>query len=320
MLGMGSLCLHDAYELLKTEEAALALSLEAITGWIDPLDPRIHNLRPHPGQILVAQHVRRLLKNSNLVRDSSTGISQKNVRPQDPYSFRCAPQVLGASLDALDYSKRVFEIEMNSATDNPLLFPNEQIVLSGGNFHGQPVSMALDIMTLALSNMANISERRTSALLDPTLNNGLPSFLVGKKSKLGVSSGLMAVQYTAAALVAENKILTHPASSDSIPTSSNFEDFVSMGPGAASKAVQVLKNSQYVISIELFTAAQAVSLRKSDQLGKGTSEIYRLIRQHVPTLDEDRSTHEDLERIRELVRDGKIARIVEKNAYQRIRS
>ncbi len=314
MLGIGSLCLIDAYQLLATAEAALALSLEAINGWIDPFDERIQRARPHLGQMATAAHVRGLLSNSKMIRTILKDDPGKG-RPQDPYSFRCAPQVLGAATDALDYAKRVFEIEMNSATDNPLLFARDQVVLSGGNFHGQPVSMALDFVTLALSNLANISERRISVVLDPSLSNGLPAFLIGRNSKLGVSSGLMAVQYTAAALVAESKLLTHPASSDSIPTSSNFEDFVSMGPGAARKAVDVLENSQYVVSIELLTATQGIDLREAKSLGKGTRKIYQIIRQHVPVLDKDRSTHEDIERIREIVRSGKISEIVRRIAY-----
>lgn len=314
MLGIGCLCLHDAYELLAAEEAAVALSLEAMTGWVDPFDERIHRARPHPGQIATAAHVKTLLRGSKIVR-TVLGHTDGKGKPQDPYSFRCAPQVLGAARDAIDYAGKILGIEMNAATDNPLLFPNDRDFLSGGNFHGQPVAMAMDILALALSNMANISERRISALLDPSLNNGLPPFLVGRESGPGLSSGLMAVQYTAAALVAENKLLAHPASSDSIPTSANFEDFVSMGPGAAQKAVRVLENSQYVVSIELLAAAQGVDLRESKGLARGTRTIYELIRRIVPVLDRDRSTHEDITRIRNLIRSGKISKAVRGLAY-----
>lgn len=314
MVAIGSLSLHDAYQLLATEEAALALSLEAMNGWIDAFDERIHRLRPHPGQKSVAEHVNRLLEASKMVR-TVTQNRPGNSRPQDPYSFRCAPQVMGASRDALDFARRVLEIEMNSATDNPLVFPSDGVCLSGGNFHGQPVAMALDIMSLALSNLANISERRISALLDPSLNNGLPPFLVGRKSKPGLASGFMAVQYTATALVAENKVLTHPASSDSIPTSNNFEDFVSMGPGAAHKANTILENCQYVVTIELLVAAQGIDLRGNNGLGKGTKRIYELIRHSAPPLVEDRSCHDDIETIRGIVREGKIAETVKQFAY-----
>lgn len=311
MLALGCLVLHDAYSLLASAEAALALSLEAMTGWVDAFDLRIHNARPHPGQIKVADHVRKLLEDSTMVR-SSSGNPGQDGRPQDPYSFRCAPQVMGPVAETFDYVKGVLEVEMNSATDNPLIFPDEGVALSGGNFHGQPVAMALDIAGLGISTLANISERRTSALLDSSLSNGLPPFLVGRDSKPGLASGFMAVQYTATALVAESKLLTHPASSDSIPTSSNFEDFVSMGPGAASKARTILENSQYVIAIELLAAAQGVDLRDERGLGKGTEEVYRLIRQNVRELTSDRSLHEDIGVVREMVRDGRIESIVQK--------
>jgi histidine ammonia-lyase len=309
MLAIGSLVLSDAYSLLRSAEAALALSLEAMRGWTDAFDHRIQEARPHHGQGIVAGDVNKLLRHSGGVR-SITHDRQHVGKPQDPYSFRCAPQVMGAALDAIDYVRRILEIEMNSATDNPLVFADDEVCLSGGNFHGQPVSMAMDVLSLALSTLSNISERRVAALLDPSLNNGLPPFLVGKGSQPGLSSGFMAVQYTATALVAENKILTHPASSDSIPTSSNFEDFVSMGPGAAQKASRILENSEYVIAIELLTAAQGVDLRDSARLGDGTMRVHRLIRDHVKTLTEDRSSHEDIEEVRNLVKIGKIADIV----------
>lgn len=317
MAAIGSLSLHDAYNLLAAEEAALALSLEAVRGWIDAFDERIQKLRPHSGQIAVADHVRRLLAGSEMVR-SIIDQEPSSGRPQDPYSFRCAPQVMGAAKDALDFAKRVLEIEMNSATDNPLVMPRDRVCISGGNFHGQPVAMALDFVALALSNLANLSERRTSALLDPSLNNGLPSFLVSKQSKPGVASGFMAVQYTATSLVAENKILTHPASSDSIPTSSNFEDFVSMGPGAAHKTQAILENCHYVVGIELLVASQGIDLRGKLQLGKGTRKVYQLVRRNVPPRNEDRPSHEEIERISSLVRTGEIARIVKQIAYQRL--
>jgi histidine ammonia-lyase len=309
MVAMGCLSLHDAYHLLATMEAALALSLEALKGWTDAFDQRIHKLRPHPGQKTVAEHIRGLVKGSSMVRTIGRN-DHSEGRPQDPYSFRCAPQVMGASKDALDFTRQILEVEMNSATDNPLMFPEDGVCLSGGNFHGQPVAMGLDIMALAISYLANISERRISALLDPSLNNGLPAFLVGGRSKPGVSSGLMAVQYTATSLVAESKLLTHPASSDSIPTSSNFEDFVSMGPGAAHKAKAILENSQYVASIELLVAAQGVDLRGGSGLGAGTRRVFQAVRRKVSSLSEDRSSHDDIEAIRSMVRDGDIARIV----------
>lgn len=308
MAAMGGLCLHDAYGLLSTEEAALALSLEALNGWLEAFDERIHRLRPHHGQRLVAEHVRSLVKGSKLVRSMERPRDIQG-HPQDPYSFRCAPQVMGAALDALDYTRGVLEVEINSATDNPLIFSKDGVSLSGGNFHGQPIAMALDFLSLAVSNLSNIAERRISALLDPSLNNGLPPFLVGDKSKPGLASGLMAVQYTATSLVAESKIMTHPASGDSIPTSSNFEDFVSMGPGAAHKARSILTNSQYVVAIELLVACQGIHLRGEKRLGTGTKKLYQLIRRKVPALAEDRSSHEDIESLNKLVVQGDISNL-----------
>ncbi|HEV2118861.1 MAG TPA: histidine ammonia-lyase [Candidatus Bathyarchaeia archaeon] len=310
---IGCLNLWDSYDLLASAEAALALSLEAIRGWIDPFDERIHKIRRHPGQTRVAADVRALLEGSKSCRTIAKD-DPGNGRPQDPYSFRCAAQVMGPVLDAMMFVKSTLEIEMNSATDNPLIFPDDKACLSGGNFHGQPISMALDIMGLGLSTLANISERRISALLDASLNNGLTAFLVGRESKPGLASGLMALQYTATALVAENKILSHPASSDSIPTSNNFEDFVSMGPGAAHKSTDILENCRYVIAIELLTAAQAVHLRQTNsKLGRGTNSVYRAIRNRVRPLTHDRSSHEDIQRVFELIKDGAISDIVRRN-------
>ena len=309
MTSIACLNLYDSYNLLKTAEAALALSLEAIKGWIDPFDERIHKVRQHPGQVQIAKDIHSLVKGSEMCR-SIVNDDPGDGRPQDPYSFRCAPQVMGSVTDAMGYVRATLEIEMNSATDNPLIFPDDKICLSGGNFHGQPISMALDIMSLGLATTANISERRISALLDASLNNGLTAFLVGKESKPGLASGLMALQYTATALVAENKILTHPASSDSIPTSGNFEDFVSMGPGAAHKSTSILENCQYVIAIELLTAAQAVHLRGESGLGKGTNTVYEAIRKVVPPLRQDRSSHEDIEQVFEMVKGGQISDLV----------
>jgi histidine ammonia-lyase len=309
MTSIGCLNLHDSYNLFAAAEAALALSLEAIRGWIDPFDERIHHVRRHPGQVRVAKDIRALVEGSRMCR-TITKDDPAGGRPQDPYSFRCAPQVMGPVIDALGFIRSTLEIEMNSATDNPLIFPDDETCLSGGNFHGQPISMALDIMGLGLSTLANISERRTSALLDASLNNGLTAFLVGKESKPGLASGLMALQYTATALVAENKILAHPASSDSIPTSGNFEDFVSMGPGAAHKSTNILANCQYVVAIELLTAAQAVHLRGDSGLGKGTRKIYQLIRKVVRPLTQDRSSHEDIERVFGLVKEGTMSAVV----------
>jgi len=311
MASIGCLNLHDSYNLLGSAKAALALSLEAIRGWLEPFNERIHRVRPHRGQARVARDICRLVAGSKLCRSILVD-EPGDGRPQDPYSFRCAPQVLGSAVDALGFVDSILGIEVNSATDNPLVFPEDDLCISGGNFHGQPVSLALDIMAMSLSTIANISERRISALLDATLNNGLPPFLVGKTAKPGLASGLMALQYTATALVAESKILTHPASSDSIPTSGNFEDFVSMGAGAAHKSTSILENCRYVVAIELLVAGQAVSLRGESGLGVGTSKIYQAIRRVVRPLSQDRSSHDDIERLFQLVKDGQFSEIVDK--------
>ena len=183
---------------------------------------------------------------------------EKMHRPHGPYSLRCAPQVLGAARDAIAYAKRIVEVEINSATDNPLVFPEDETCLSGGNFHGQSVSLAMDLLGIGLTMVGNISERRTARLLDEKLNNGLPAFLIPPEAKRGMNSGLITVQYTAAALASENKVLAHPVCVDSIPTSANFEDFVSMGVTAAQKATQILKSVEYIVAIELLRAVQAV--------------------------------------------------------------
>jgi len=228
------------------------------------------------------------------------------MHPQDPYCLRCAPQVLGAVRDAISYVRKVVETEINSATDNPLVFAKDKTCLSGGNFHGQPVALAMDILGAALTTIGNIAERRIARLIDENLSRGLPAFLIPRKTKRGVQSGFMAVQYTAAALASENKVLAHPASVDSVPTSANFEDFVSMGPTAARKAVEILQNVEYIIAIELLCAAQGVDLRGPEKLGEGTKKAYLTIRKRAFRLDEDRPIYRDIEVIKNLVHSGNL--------------
>ncbi len=314
MTAIGCLALCDAFALLNTSLACLALSLQALNGWADPFDQRIHSLRRHSGQKRVADITRKLLAGSGMVQYSSQkkdngSQRSKNPRPQDPYSFRCAPQVMGTADDLFEFAKRTLEIEINSVTDNPLVFSDS--ILSGGNFHGQPIAASLDVLALGLSTLGNISERRISALLDPSLNNGLPPFLVGRETHPGLASGLMALQYTAAALVAENKVLSHPASSDSIPTSANFEDHVSMGPGAAMKAQQVLENTQRIVAIEIITALQGVDSRERRALSAPTREVYELVREKVPYASKDISFHSAMEEVFGLVKSGPIGKIVQ---------
>lgn len=311
MTAMAALVVYDAENLVRTAETAAALSLEALLGVSDAFDERIHEVRPHAGQIATAGNIRGLIKGSRLVQTGAEAM-QRISRPHDPYSLRCTPQVLGTARDALAYARRVVEIEINSATDNPLVFPEEEACLSGGNFHGQPISLAMDVVSMALTMVGNISERRTARLLDEKLSNGLPAFLVPSGAKPGLNSGLMTAQYTAAALASENKILAHPACVDSIPTSANFEDFVSMGDTAAQKALQILENTEYIVAAELLCAAQAAEFRGPEKLGKGTRIAYATIRKSVPSLREDRVLSKDIEKIRQTVRENRIIGDIEK--------
>ncbi len=306
MTAIAALVIYDAQTLIETSEAATALSLEALLGIRDAFDERIHRVRPHIGQVETARRIRSMIVGSSLVHTGREAMSGRQ-HPHDPYSLRCAPQVLGTSRDIVEYAEKVVRIEANSATDNPLVFPEDEICLSGGNFHGQPISLALDMLGIALTITGNISERRTARLIDEKLNNGLPAFLIPSEAKAGLNSGLMTVQYTAAALASENKILSHPACVDSIPTSANFEDFVSMGATAALKTLQILENTEYIIAIELLCAAQALEFRGIEKLGKETRKAYEIIRETVPRIKKDRVLSEDIERIRQIIRKGAFA-------------
>ncbi len=307
MTATAALVIHDAEILTKTAEVATALALEALLGVSDAFSDKIHRVRPQVGQAVTARSIRKLIEGSKLVQTGTEAMENVH-RPHDPYSLRCAPQVLGASRDAITYAKRVVEIEMNSATDNPLVFPEDGTCLSGGNFHGQPISLAMDLVGMALTIIGNISERRTARLIDEKLNNGLPAFLVPPEATKGLNSGLMTVQYTAAALASENKVLAHPACTDSIPTSADFEDFVSMGVTAAQKAMHILENVQYIVAIELLCAAQAIEFRGPEKLGKGTRTAYFTLRKRVPMLKEDRPLSGDIEEVRQIIRAGTILR------------
>jgi len=316
MTGIAALTVHDAENLIESAEVATALSLEALLGISDAFNDRIHKVRPHEGQTITARNIRRLIERSKLVQTGKEA-AKKMHRPHDPYSLRCAPQVLGAARDAVAYTKRVVETELNSATDNPLVFPETETCLSGGNFHGQPISLAMDFLGMALTMVGNLSERRTARLIDEKMNNGLPAFLVSPEMRSGLNSGLMTVQYTAAALTSENKILAHPACADSIPTSANFEDFVSMGATAAQKAMQILENLQYIIAIELLCASQAIEFRGPEKLGIGTKIAYSTIRKAVPMLEEDRVLSNDIEKIRKLVKNGVVLSKIKEHRHVR---
>lgn len=302
MTSIGALALYDAINLSKISDIAAALTIEALNGITDAMDPRVHIARGHVGQISSAANLLRLLE------DSLMTSRQGQMRVQDPYSLRCTPQIHGATKDSLLFIKEKVEIEMNAATDNPIIFPDEEDVISGGNFHGQPIALPMDFLGIALSELANISERRLERLVNPSLSNGLPAFLT---SKGGVNSGFMIVQYSAASLVSENKVLAHPASVDSIPSSANQEDHVSMGTIAARKAMEILKNARKVIAMELMAACQAIDLRGKEKLGKGTEVAYRTLRQEVRELNEDRIMYLDINKSEDLIRTNVILDEVE---------
>lgn len=304
--GIACLAVSDAENLLYNALLAAALTFEALKVTSKAFDERIHKARPHKGQITCAHAIRELTKGSTLV-DSL----EKKV--QDDYSVRCMPQVLGASVDAVHYIRSIVETEINSATDNPLII--DGFPISGGNFHGQPLALVMDFLGIAVSEIGNIAERQIAKLLDKNHSDGLPIFLIPEE-KAGLNSGFMMTQYTAAALVSENKVLTHPASVDSIPTSANAEDHVSMSTIAARKAREIIKNVESILGIEFLCAAQGVDLRRegstSDQLGEGTHTVYGTIRKEIPALKEDRYLYPELEKIRDMVHDGILVKKTEK--------
>ncbi|MAL18438.1 MAG: histidine ammonia-lyase [Balneola sp.] len=276
MSGYGAFVLEKTLRLLKSSDLLGAMSLEALQGSIKPFDKRIHEIRPHSGQQAVAENVRKLLAESEILE------SHRNCgKVQDPYSLRCIPQVHGASRDAISHCVQTVQTEINSVTDNPLVFQNGDII-SGGNFHGQPLALVLDYAAIALAELASISERRTYLLLGG--HDGLPKLLM---EETGINSGFMIPQYTSAALVSENKVLCHPASVDSIPTSLGQEDHVSMGSVGALKLLNVFKNVEQVLAIELFTAAQALDFRTPLKPGKGVEQAHKYIREQIPHAHED---------------------------------
>lgn len=297
MCAVGGLALLRAELLSQVADLAGAMTLEGLLGSHKPFIPEIQDVRPHAGQRACAANLRRLLANSELVE---THVNCSKV--QDPYSLRCMPQVHGAARDGLAFARSILEVEVNSATDNPLVFVNGDKVVSGGNFHGQPVSLALDVVAMALTQLSSISERRVEQLVNPALS-GLPPFLA-KNS--GLNSGFMIAQVTAAALVAESRILAHPASVDSIPSSAGREDHVSMGMTAALKARQVAEHTRSCLAIELLVAAQALDLRLPVKPGKGALAAYELIRSKVPHMDKDRELHRDIEAVSALIDSGEL--------------
>jgi histidine ammonia-lyase len=303
MTAVGGLALYDAVMLAKLTDIAAAMSLEVLMGSRTEFDPKIHEVRPHPGQAAAAENMARITQQSEIIT------SHKDCgRVQDAYTLRCSPQVHGATRDAIRYCCDVIETEMNSSTNNPLIFADTQQFLLGGNFHGQPVALAMDFLGMAVAELADISERRIERLVNPKLS-GLPAFLVDDG---GLNSGFMLAQYTAAALVSENRVLCHPASIDSIPTSANKEDHVSMGTISARKCRDIVRNAEDVIAIELLCAAQALDLFTNMKPGKGTLSAYQAIRQGVSHLDKDRIISTDISAVQQMMRSGKILNAVEK--------
>lgn len=300
MAAAGGLALARALDLIETADVAGALSLEVLLGTPVASDPRIQHVRPHPGQQRTAANITRLLRSSQIVESH-----RDCVRLQDAYSLRCMPQVHGAVRDALNHAKEVLTREINSATDNPLVFTSDGAILAGGNFHGAPLGYIFDYAAVALADLACMSERRLERLVNPDLS-GLPAFLIQNP---GLSSGYMMLQVMAAALVSENKILAHPASVDSIPTSGNKEDHVSMGMASALKLKAIVDNLETVLAAEILGACQAMEFRKPLVPGEGTRTAYEIVRQRVPPLDSDREISPDLHAIRELIRRKAFSRI-----------
>jgi histidine ammonia-lyase len=304
MLSVGLLALRSAELLADTADVAGAISLDALRGSRRAFDERLHQARPHPGQMVTAKNIWRLTRGSE-INKSHQGCS----RIQDAYSLRCMPQVHGAVRDALNYARQAFETEMNSATDNPLVFVPEGEVISGGNFHGQPLATALDLMALALTQLGGISERRIDRMVNP-LTSDLPPFLTESP---GLQSGFMLAQVTAAALASENKVLAHPASADSIPTSGNKEDYVSMGMAAALKLRPLISNLTAIISIELLAACQAIDLLAPLRAGRLAEEARAKVRAVSPPVTKDRPLHKDIARVAQLVSEGAFADVLRRS-------
>lgn len=301
MAAMGVLALDRARRQVAAADVACALTVEAMMGSARPFRADIHHLRPHPGQIASAARIARLLEGSEIGASHSEDFDHA---VQDAYSLRCAPQVHGAVADTLDHMEAVLARELGSVVDNPIVFPESGEVVSGGNFHGQPLAFVLDFAGIAMTDLGSISERRADRMLDPSRSRGLTPFLA---SDPGLMSGYMIAQYVQAALVAENKVLAHPASVDTIPTSGNQEDHVSMGWGAGRKLHEILNNTEKVIAVELLCAAQGIEQRRPLEPAPGSAGVVALIRSKVPPLTKDRSPSKEIDVVATLIRDGEIS-------------
>ena len=300
--GMGCLELYDAEQWLRTQEISLAMSLEALNANMQAYDPRIHQVRGYPGAQTCADNIRRLTEGSELLQ-------RPGKKVQDAYSLRSSPQVIGAAREAFRWARSMLEIELNHAADNPTFFPDEELVLTGANFQGTPMAFALEMVGMSVTTVAALSERRLNRLMNPHLSMGLPAFLT---RGAGMFSGLMLSQYTAGALVCENRVLSHPAATGSIPAAADQEDFVSMGMTTAIKTRQIIENAWYVVAIELMAAAQAFDLRSPVRPSPASQAAYEVIRTHVRKLEEDRPLHEDINTLARVAREGAILQAAER--------
>ncbi|MBR4435627.1 MAG: histidine ammonia-lyase [Clostridia bacterium] len=303
MTAVGCLAVYDAVQLTKTADIACAMTAEALLGIKKAYDPKVHAVRGHKGQMECAENLLRLLSGSRLASDRIEG------KVQDAYALRCTPQIHGASRDAIEYVYNAVSREINAVTDNPIIFPDDDEAISGGNFHGQPMALAFDFLGIAVAELANVSERRLERLVNPALSFGLPAFL---SENGGLNSGFMITQYSAASMVSENKVLAHPASVDSIPSSANQEDHVSMGTIAARKARQILDNAQKVIGIELFAASQGIYLRGEDKLAPATAAVYAHIRRSVEPVRDDIVMYEQMNKFDQMVKRAELVECAEK--------
>ena len=307
MTSVGALHLYDTIQAARLADVISSLTLTALAGQLDSFQERMHTARGQVGQIQVARNIRRLTEGCEILSRC------QGARVQDAYALRCIPQVHGAVRDALEFIRSRVDIELNAVTDNPLLFCEDEAVISGGNFHGEPMALPFDFLGIACAELASISERRIERMVNAALSNGLPRFLT---TNGGVNSGFMIVQYAAASMASENKVLAHPASVDSIPSSANQEDFVSMGTTAARKAGPILENTRSVLAYELLTACQAIDIRRrTGTYGEGLSPVgeavYRRVRQEVDFMEEDRELWPDIRAVEVLVRSGELLDLAE---------
>ena len=302
IVGLGVLEIYDAERWIKNAEIAAAMTLEVLNANMMAYDEKLHKVRGYPGALEASENIRQITEGSKL-------LAQKGKKVQDCYSLRGTPQVMGAARDAVKWARYMLEIELNGAADNPTFFPEDDLVLTGANFQGTPMAFGLELLGIAITTVCVLSERRTNRLMNPHLSVGLPAFLT---KGAGMFSGLMLSQYTAGALVCENRILSHPAATGSIPAAADQEDFVSMGMTTALKTQQIIDNAQAVLAIELMAGAQAVDFRKPIKPGKGVQAAARIIRKYVDHLEEDRPLYDDINKLKEVVESGEILEAVEK--------